>query len=164
MIIEPLAPRHDRNSFDCGQPVMNEFLQKTARQYAERDVGVTHVVVAEEGSSRILGYVTLAIKTVSRESLATKGLPRGEFGVALLARLAVDKDFQRHGLGKRMLYFALFKAQQMAETFGLLGVVVDLLNEDARPFYENRGFKPLLDDHHRLYLSMKEIRKLNLAP
>jgi len=47
----------------------------TARQYADRDVGDTHVVVEEEGSARILGFVTLTIKTVSRESLPAKGLP-----------------------------------------------------------------------------------------
>lgn len=163
MITEPLASHHNRNSFDCGEPVMNEFLQKTARQYAERDIGVTHVVVEEDGSSRILGYVTLAIKTVNREELPNKGLPRGDFGVALLVKLAVDKDYQQHGLGKRLLFFALYKAQQMAETFGLVGVAVDLLNEDVRPFYETRGFKPLLDDTPRLYLSMKEIRKMGLT-
>ena len=166
MVIEPLDPKvHDRSGFDCGEPEMNEYLQKTAKQHAERDVGVTHVAVEEVGSPAILGYVTLALKTVERESLTIKNLPRGEFAVALIAQLAVARGWQSKGIGKRLLYFSFYKAykaREMSETFGLIGVALDLLNEDKRKYYEARGFKPLVDDRNRLFISMKEIRQLPL--
>lgn len=172
MLIEPLSRRHDRASFDCGNGTLNDFLQKTARQYADRDIGVTHVVVEDESSPLILGFVTLTIKTISREALLAKGLPRGEYGVALIGQLATDKAWQGQGIGIRLLYFALSKARLAAEDFGLVGVALDLLREPGeseveqqkrRDYYMKCGFQPLLDDGSRLYLPMSVIRKMNLA-
>ncbi len=172
MVIEPLASHHDRATFDCGKPKLNEFLQKIARQYADKDVGVTHVVTEKDGSSRILGFVTLSMKPIQRESVPAKGLPRGDYVVGFIGQLATDSLWQGQGIGKRLLYFALLKAVQVSETFGLIGVALDLLeDEDEEPaeterrrnFYMQRGFKPLADDTNRLYISMKEIRKLGLA-
>ena len=171
MMIEPLSRRHNRTAFDCGNATLNDFLQKTARQYADRDIGVTHVVVEDEGSPVILGFVTLTMKTVSRESLPAKGLPRGEYGVALIGQLATDKARQGLGIGTRLLYFALSKARLAAEDFGLVGVALDLLHEPdesaaeqqkRRDYYARRGFQPLLDDGNRLYLPMSVVRKMNL--
>jgi GNAT superfamily N-acetyltransferase len=165
LVIEPLNPAiHDRAGFDCGEPVLNEYLKKTARQHAERDVGVTHVATREVGSSEILGYVTLALKTVSRDSLGIKGLARGDYGVVLIAQLAVAKGWQAKGIGKRLLYFALYKAKRLAEEVGTADVALDLLNEQKREYYEKRGFKPLKDNPNRLFISTKEIRKLPLDP
>ena len=171
MLIEPLSRHHDRAAFDCGVARLNEFLQKTARQYADRDIGVTHVAVETEQSPRILGYVTLTIKTVGRDALPAKGLPRGEFAVALIGQLATDKAWQGQGIGTRLLYFTLTKAQQVAADFGLTGVALDLLHEPEeseseqrkrRDYYLSRGFQPLLDDTNRLYLPMRVVRKMNL--
>ena len=165
MVIEPLDPKlHDRTAFDCGEPVMNKYLQTTARQHAERDVGVTHVAVGDVGPPQILGYVTLALKTLSRENLAIKGLPKGDYGMALIAQLAVGKEWRGKGIGVRLLYFALYKARELSKTFGLIGVALDLLNEDKRAYYVKRGFKPLPDSPNRLFISMKQIRQLPLHP
>ena len=172
MLIEPLSRRHDRASFDCGNAALNDFLQKTARQYADRDIGVTHVVVEDDNSPRVLGFVTLTIKTVSRESLPAKGLPRGEYGVALVGQLATDKAWQGQGIATRLLYFALSKARLAADDFGLIGVALDLLHEPGeselerqrrRDCYMKRGFQPLIDNISRLYLPMSVVRKMNLA-
>lgn len=174
MVIEPLDDRHDRNSFDCGVARMNEFLQKTARQHADKDVGVTHVVIEHEGASTILGYITLTIKPILRETLPhSKKLPRGEYTVAFVGQVAVAEEWQGKGIGKTLLYFALSKALDVSEVFGLAGVALDLLreeNEDTavlekrRKFYTDRGFKALSVDEGRLYISMNEIRKMGLRP
>lgn len=56
-VFEPLQAHHDRQNFDCGKPALNQFLQRQARQNADRNVGVTHVVVAEAGDAKVLAII-----------------------------------------------------------------------------------------------------------
>ena len=108
LFYEPLAAHHDRAGFDCGEGSLNKFLQKRARQNAERNLGVTHVAVADAGATAILGYYTLLVRSIEREDFAgAKKLPPGEIGVALLARLAVSVEAQGRGLGTQMLLRAI---------------------------------------------------------
>ena len=87
MVIEPLDTYHDREAFDCGIDRMNVFIRQTARQHAARHVGVTHVAVEEAGAARILGYVSLSMKAVNRESLPNaRKLPGGEYTVAFIGQ------------------------------------------------------------------------------
>lgn len=151
---------------------MNEFLQKTARQHADKDVGVTHVAVEDDGAARVMGFVTLSMKPVVRDSLPAKGLPRGDYVVAFIGQLATDKGCQRRGIGERLLFFALHNALRVSETFGLIGVALDLLVEEGedpaetarrRKFYLDRGLTPLADDENRLYISMKDVKRLGIS-
>lgn len=165
-VVEILQPHHDRQSFDCGKPSLNEFLQKQARQNADRNVGVTHVVVPEVGSAHILGYYTLVTRTI--ESVLApdnKKLPRGSLGVILLGRLAVDKSEQGQGLGKRMLLRAIRQTEQAAREIGVYALVLDALDGEARAWYlrQNFGFEALSDDPNHLFLAVSVIRQLGLS-
>lgn len=173
MVIEPLDTHHDREAFDCGVDRMNVFLRQTARQYAARHVGVTHVAVEELGAARILGYVSLSMKPVSRASLPNaKKLPGGEYTVAFIGQLATDKEFQGRGIGERLLLFAQFQAVRVSDVFGLIGVALDLIHiededpsvtERRRKFYTDRQFEPLADDTDRLYKSIDAIRRMGFS-
>lgn len=44
-LVELLAPRHDRQSFDCGVSSLNDFLKKYAGQNAEEDISRTFVAI-----------------------------------------------------------------------------------------------------------------------
>jgi GNAT superfamily N-acetyltransferase len=157
--------------FDCGIEKMNVFLRQTARQHAAKHVGVTHVAVAEVGATRILGYVSLSMKPVNRESLPNlKKLPGGEYTVAFIGQLATDNKFQGQGIGERLLLFTQFQALRVSSVFGLIGVALDLIHvEDEDPsitqkrrqFYLARQFEPLADDTERLYKSIDAIRRMN---
>lgn len=170
MVIEPLEAHHDREAFDCGIERMNRFLRQTARQYAAKHVGVTHVAVEETGGARILGYVSLSMKPVNRESLPNaKKLPGGEYTVAFISQLATDKAFQGQGIGERLLLFAQFQALRVSDVFGLIGIALDLIRvegEEAsvtarrRKFYTDRQFEPLADDAERLYKSIDAVRRM----
>src|SRR5437773_9234352 len=103
-VVEVLQSYHDRKSFDCGKPSLNEFLQRQARQNADRNVGVTHVVVREPGEAQILGYYTLVTRTIDCAIIPeSHKLPRGPIGVVLLGRLGADMTSQGQGIGRRML-------------------------------------------------------------
>ena len=162
---EPLAAHHDRAGFDCGEASLNEFLQKRARQNAERNLGVTYVAVAAPSDARILGYYTLLVRSVEREAFAdAKKLPPGEIGVALLARLAVSLSAQGQGRGTQMLLRAIVQTERAARDLGIHALVVHALNERAKAWYLGLdfGFEPLLDAALHLCLSTAKIRQLGL--
>ena len=164
-VVELLQAHHHRKGFDCGKPALNEFLQKQARQNADRNVGVTHVVVPEAGSTRILGYYTIVTRTIESAIVPdNKKLPRGPLGVVLLGRLAVDKNAQGQGLGKRMLLRALRQTEQAARDIGIYALVLDALDEEARSWYLRLhfGFETLTDDPNHLFLPVSVIQQLGL--
>ena len=163
-LVELLQAHHDRKSFDCGKPELNEFLQRHARQNADRHIGVTHVVVDSAGSRRILGYYTLVTRSVESAILPAKGLPPGSIGVVLLGRLAVDKSCQGRGLGKLMLLRSLRQTEEASRTIGIYALVLDALDDDARNWYLSLdwGFQQLTDDRRHLFLPVATIRQLGL--
>lgn len=164
-VVELLASHHERKGFDCGIPALNEFLQRQARQNADRHVGVTHVLVAEPGSSRVLGYYTLVTRTVERDLIAQGGLPRGPIDVALLGKLAIDLEFQGQGWGKRLLLRAMRQTAEAAKTVGIFALVLDAQDEQARGWYLSLdwGFQALLDNPNHLYLPVGTIQALKLT-
>ena len=162
---EPLATHHDRAGFDCGEASLNEFLQRHARQNAERNVGVTHVAVPQPGDSEILGYYTLLVRSVEREELARpQKLPPGQIGVTLLARLAVSRKAQGRSLGTQMLLRSIVQTERAARDLGIHVLIVHALDERAKAWYLGLdfGFEPLPDKPLHLCLSIQTIRQLGL--
>lgn len=165
-VVELLQAHHDRKSFDCGKPPLNEFLQRQARQNADRNVGVTYVVIPEAGSPQILGYYTLVTRTIESAIVPNnKKLPQGALGVVLLGRLAVDQSAQSQGLGKRMLLRAIRQTEQAAREIGIYALVLDAIDEQARAWYLRLdfGFETLTDDPNHLFLPVSVIRQLGLS-
>jgi GNAT superfamily N-acetyltransferase len=161
-VFEHLQAYHDRQNFDCGQPTLNEFLQRQARQNADRNVGVTHVAVPSAGDSKILAYYTLVIRTVDASIVPSKKLPRGDIGVVLLGRLAVDKNAQGNGLGKLCLLRAISQVETAAREMGIYALVLDAIDDSLRTWYLKLpfGFETLQDDPNHLYLPVSTIRQL----
>lgn len=158
--IERLSSSHIRDSFDCGEPALDEYLRRYAGQHDRKGLGRTYVAV-ERGSSVVKGYYTIASGAVSFE-VVPENLPRYPVPVVLLARLAVDRTARGQGLGAMLLVHALKRAQDISEHLGVHAVVVDALNDSARAFYLKYGFSALSDDPLHLFLSMKKIRQLGL--
>jgi len=148
-VIEPLSRGHDRASFDCGEPALNDFLRTLARQQQQKHVGKTFVAVHEPGAKQVLGFYSMSAGSVRFEHLPEevgKRLPRYPVPVARLGRLAVDRSRQGEGLGAALLRDALLRVARVASTdLGILGVVVDAKSAGARTFYERYGFVPLTD-------------------
>lgn len=160
-IFEPLGTHHDRQGFNCGKAPLNEFLQRQARQNAERNVGVTHVAVPAAGESKILAYYTLLTRTVDAGLVHSKKLPRGEIGVALLGRLAVDVTAQGRGLGRLCLLRAMRQVETASREIGLFALVLDAIDAQARAWYLGLGwgFEALRDDPNHLFIPVETIRQ-----
>lgn len=165
-VIEPLADRHERADFDCGVPVLNDWLTQRAGQFTRKDLARTYVAV-RPGGVAVLGYYALSSHMVRFEALPAdqaKGLPRLDVPVALLGRLAVDRSTQGQGLGAELLIDALRRVQHLADRIGIRAVEVDAIDDSAKRFYERHGFVPLTDDPRHLFLSLRVIRALKLPP
>jgi ribosomal protein S18 acetylase RimI-like enzyme len=160
--IELLDRSHLREPFDCGEPALNEFLKKYARQNQESDVGRTYVAT-RPGETRVLGFYTIGTGSVSFATLPPterKRLPRYPIPTVHIGRLAVDRSVARKGLGETLLMHALERAAKVSDLIAVRVVEVVAKNDAARRFYLRYGFGALLDDPNHLYLSTSVVRKL----
>lgn len=160
--IVPLTKQHDRTSFDCGEPALNEWIQKYAGQSQELRIVKVYVLV-ERGDDKVLGYFALRagqvdFATIPRE--LRKRLPRYPIPVVHLARLAVDRSLRGQGFGGDLLIAALEKSLLVADSIGAHALEVYAKNEVAIRFYEHYQFRPMLDDVRHLYLPMAVVKKL----
>jgi GNAT superfamily N-acetyltransferase len=156
----PLQRGHDRSSFDCGKPELNDYLKRFARQAQERDGAKTYVVLED---NCVIAYYTLVVGDVEWPDCPAeirKGLGRYPVPVLVIARLAVDVRFHNRGLGVSLLKDAFLRALQVSSIVGLAAVIVDAKDDEAKAYYERKqlGFKAMPADSMKLYLPLRAIR------
>ena len=152
-----LTRDHERNSFDCGVPALNDYLQKYALQNQKKHAARTYVATR---GNRIVGYYSLAYGSVSLDEAPQNvkpGLARHPIPVILLARLAVDSAEQARGLGTALLKDALLRTIQAAEIAGLRAMLVHAKDDSAKRFYEKFGVEPSPIDAYHLFLGLSNI-------
>ena len=158
---EALTRNHDRASFDCGVPALNEYLQRYARQNHESGGAKTFVAVTPETPAIVLGYYTIspgAIAFAKTPATITKRLGRYEVPVFRLGRLAVSRAVQGRGLGGDLLLAAGERALAVAQEVGGFALAIDAKDERAAAWYERFGALRLLADPLKLVLPLDTIR------
>ncbi len=161
-VIEPLSDRHNREAFDCGEPALNEFLRRYARQNQARGVSRTFVAV-REGEQEVLGFYSLAAGAVAFETIPEalrRRLPRYPVPVAHLGRLATCRSVQGQGLGEVLLFDALARTLRVAAEVGVVAVDVWAKTDRALAYYQRYGFQSLSDDELHLYLPLDTVRRV----
>jgi GNAT superfamily N-acetyltransferase len=130
---EAISTTHDLSRFDCGVPVLNDWLRERALKNESR-FSRTYVVC--EGA-RVAGYYCISAGGVQRA--ATPGKLRRNapdtVPVAVIGRLAVDRDHAGQGLGASLLADALRRIAGAAESIGIAAVMVQAKDEAARAWY-----------------------------
>ena len=163
-LVEPLGRQHDRASFSCGNPALDQYLKQLARQDARRHVAAPFVLVPEPGDKTILGYYTLSSFAVDLSDLpqdVARKLPAyPNVPVTLLGRLAVDQRHAGQGLGEFLLIDALHRAFTQSSQIAAVAVVVDAIDASAVRFYKHFNFIPFPDRQNRLFLPMQTIAVL----
>ncbi len=158
-VCEPLAKRHDRQSFHCGNAELDLWFQQRARQDQERHVAAVYVLVPVDEPTRVAGFYSLSATSLLLSELPiefTHKLPRYPVVPAiLLGRLARDVQFP--GLGETLLLDALHRAWINAAEIAAAAVVVDAKNARAREFYQRYGFQLIAGITDRLFLPMKSL-------
>ncbi len=158
--VRKLLNTDDIQTFDCGQPALNQFLQRYALVNQKSNSAQTYVCCHSEC---VLGFYSLAVGSVEPETAAPrvmKGIARHPVPVMILARLAVDLQHQGVGLGKALLKDALMRTAQAASIAGIRALLVHAKDETARQWYLNWEFEPSETDPFHLFLLMKDINNL----
>lgn len=158
--VRKLAPADSTEGFDCGQPALNQFLQRYALVNQKANSAQTYVCCL---SGEVVGFYSLAVGSVDPENAPArvmKGLARHPVPVMILARLAVDRDHQGKGLGKALLKDALLRTAQAADIAGIRCLLVHAKDEVARQWYESWGFEPSPTDPYHLFLMLKDLKAL----
>ena len=144
----PLGRQHDRNSFDCGEAPLNEYLKRFARQNHDSGGAKTFVASPTGDAPAILGYYTISPASIAyarTPKIVTKGLGRYDVPVFRLGRLAVDKRSQGEGLGGKLLFSAGERCLAVAEQVGGIGLLIDALSPRAAAWYQTFGALPFDD-------------------
>ncbi|WP_218570314.1 GNAT family N-acetyltransferase [Pseudomonas mangiferae] len=74
---------------------------------------------------------------------------------ALLGRLAISQDAQGRGIGGLLLADAIKRTLAVSNQIAIYALVVDIIDDQVRGFYEQYGFLPLGSDRRRLLLPLR---------
>jgi GNAT superfamily N-acetyltransferase len=155
-----LSRAHDRKKFDCGEPLLNEYLQRYARQNHESGGAKTFVAVAAGAPTIILGYYTLSPASIDyarTPDVLRRGLGRYEVPVFRLGRLAVALAVQGRGLGGGLLIAAGRRCISVAAEVGGVALLIDAKSDRAAIWYEGFGAVRFADAALTLVLPLKTI-------
>lgn len=159
--VEPLdGKRHRTDEFDSGEPTLDRWLRGYAGQSQRRDVARTFVTT--DSKLRIVGYYTLVageVEHAAASQLVRAGVSRHfPIPVCLIARLAVDRRWQGHGLGRDLLQDAIRRGLAASDQVGIRAAVVDAISAEAASFYRRYGFEPASEDGLTLMVPIAAVR------
>jgi GNAT superfamily N-acetyltransferase len=139
---QPLEASHQLSGFDCGEPVLDDWLKRRAQ--ANHLAGASRVFVAANHDRDVFGYYALAAGAISHQD-ATGPVRRNmpdPVPVLVLGRLAVDRRAQGMKLGAALLQDAVLRAQAISQNAGVRALLVHALHDQAKQFYLHYGFQP----------------------
>lgn len=138
---QPLAALHLLSDFECGEPVLDEWLKR--RAMSNQLTGASRTFVVADAINRVYGFYALAAGVVTHQ-VATRTIRRNmpdPVPVMVLGRLAVDRRAQGIRLGAAMLQDAVNRAVVVSQHTGVRALLVHALHEDAKRFYVHYGFQ-----------------------
>jgi len=137
---EPLASHHAIEAFDSGIAALDDWLKRRARHNEAEGASRTFVIC---DGQRVVGYYSLAAGAVLRSTATPKvrrNMPEPA-PVVLLGRLAIDRAWQKKGLGADLLRDAVLRTLAAAELIGVRAILVHAISEEAKTFYQKQGFR-----------------------
>jgi GNAT superfamily N-acetyltransferase len=157
----PLTKRYNITSFESTNADLNDFLKNDALPDQEWMVSKTYLCCWKKS---IAGYMTLVTDTlevrVIDEDDGIKGYPYHKYPCVRIARLAVNKIFERKGIGRFLMLAAIGMALDVSGMIGCRYITVDSKPESIG-FYEKHGFKLIEkyrdSDFPKMYLNMYPI-------
>ena len=137
---QPLTVEHQLALFNCGNPILNDWLHKRALQ--NHLTGASRCFVVCDAQSAVLGYYAMAagaINLAGATGAVRRNMP-SPVPVMVLARLAVCQSAQGTGMGAALLKDAVLRCTAVAAQVGVRALLVHAIDDAAKAFYEKYGF------------------------
>lgn len=151
-----LKEGHKISDFDCGEEVLNLWLQKGALPALAARTANTFVVCR---GRHVVGYFSLANSAVAHKDASAKVRRNAPDPIpaTLLARLAVNLTEQNQGIGEGLLYEAMKRTLAGSRLSASKMLIVHALNDKAHSFYSKQGFLPLKGGTNALYIPLDTV-------
>jgi GNAT superfamily N-acetyltransferase len=152
---DPAVP-YKTDSFDCGRPVLDDFLKQHLAKQQQNHVLRGYVIQTDDPgqqSPEILGYYTLSGGCYTKAGMSNgrrKQVPYRDAPCILLGRLAVDKRLAGNGFGAILVADAARRTYEAAQSVGVYALMAEAKDEEAAKFYEAMGFTKLATEDGRL--------------
>ena len=159
---EKLSPEHDLAAFGSGEVVLDEWLRRRAAQNEASGASRTYVICA---GKIVAGYYSLAVGATTHEHVPgriKRNMP-DPIPVMILGRLAVDKTFQRKGIGTGLLKDAVLRTMQAGEIAGIRALLVHAISDAAKRCYEAYGFITSPLDPMTVMITLAEAERMILS-
>ena len=129
----PLTADHDLSTFDCGEPVLNDWLRHRASNNESR-FSRTYVVCA---GRRVIAYFCISAGSVERATAPSQMRRNApdRILVSIIGRLAVSRQHAGKGLGADLLADVLRRIASASRIIGVGAVMVHAKTDAAKRFY-----------------------------
>lgn len=156
-----LTEEHDASSFDCGEPVLDDWLRHRAWHNLQVAASRTYVV-SPRGSNRIAGYFALSMgQILAQETTGSmrRNMPK-HIPAIMLGRLAIDRAWQGKGLGSALLSDVVSRSQRASTEVSARLVIVHAISPAAEAFYLHHGFTRLPVESPTLAIDLLKLKNL----
>lgn len=164
-LVTKLNRDHDRASFDCGVPELNEWLQKYALQNSRISTSRTYVLTLDGAEQTIVGYYAITPTEVHADQVPPAVAKRaGRFPIPgfRLVRLGVDRRWAGQGYGGKLFFDAGVRAFKVSLEAAGQALFIDAKNDAAAQWYERFGAKRFPSAPLSLAIPLQTFMKLYL--
>jgi GNAT superfamily N-acetyltransferase len=132
-----IEPTDDVDNFTCRSSEQTRWLRRHAKQSAS--TGTTRVfVITHHDTGVVVAYYAWCmaqLELIDSPARLRKGAGQYPQPVALLARLGVDNEHERRGLGAALLADAISRLLTIGDDIGCRGLLIHAEGREARDFY-----------------------------
>jgi predicted N-acetyltransferase YhbS len=153
-----LTAHHLVADFDSGAAGLDDWIKR--RALANQASGASRTFVACD-VNKVVGYYALAAGGVDiavAPGRFRRNMP-DPIPVVILARLAVDRAYQRTGLGRALFRDGANRTMHAADAIGIRGILVHAISEEAKAFYLALGFEPSALEPMTLMVTLGDVRE-----
>ena len=153
----PIEGSHDLSAFSCGDSGLDDWLKRRAFANQKSGASRTFVVCDER---RVVAYYALAAGALACAEATGKfrrNMP-DPIPVAILARLAIDRNYQKQGLGRALFRDASLRILGAADAIGIRGLLVHAISEQATSFYRAIGVEASPANPQTLMVTLTDLQ------